>query len=93
MIDNHIYFGNELDIQEVTWKRCVDLNDRQLRVVETGLSGEKKIVPRKDGFDISVASEIMAILCLSENLMDLKERLGNIIIGYNSKKNQYMLKI
>ena len=86
MIDNHIYFGNELDIQEVTWKRCVDLNDRQLRVVETGLSGEKKIVPRKDGFDISVASEIMAILCLSENLMDLKERLGNIIIGYNSKK-------
>lgn len=86
MIDNHIYFGNELDIQEVTWKRCVDLNDRQLRVVETGLSGEKKIVSRKDGFDISVASEIMAILCLSENLMDLKERLGNIIIGYNSKK-------
>ncbi len=86
MIDNHIYFGNELDIQEVTWKRCVDLNDRQLRVVKTGLSGEKKIVPRKDGFDISVASEIMAILCLSENLMDLKERLGNIIIGYNSKK-------
>lgn len=86
MIDNHIYFGNELDIQEVTWKRCVDLNDRQLRVVETGLSGEKKIVPRKDGFDISVASEVMAILCLSENLMDLKERLGNIIIGYNSKK-------
>ena len=86
IIDNHIYFGNELDIQEVTWKRCVDLNDRQLRVVETGLSGEKKIVPRKDGFDISVASEIMAILCLSENLMDLKERLGNIIIGYNSKK-------
>ena len=62
------------------------MNDRQLRVVETGLSGEKKIVPRKDGFDISVASEIMAILCLSENLIDLKERLGNIIIGYNSKK-------
>lgn len=85
MIDNHIYFGNELDIQEVTWKRCVDLNDRQLRIVETGLSGEKKIVPRKDGFDISVASEIMAILCLAENLTDLKEKLGNIIIGYNSK--------
>ena len=85
MIDNHIYFGNELDIQEVTWKRCVDLNDRQLRMVETGLSGEKKIVPRKDGFDISVASEIMAILCLAENLTDLKEKLGNIIIGYNSK--------
>ena len=86
MIDNHIYFGNELDIQEVTWKRCVDLNDRQLRMVETGLSGEKNIVPRKDGFDISVASEIMAILCLSENLEDLKRKLGNIIIGYNSNK-------
>ena len=86
MIDNHIYFGNELDIQEVTWKRCVDLNDRQLRMIETGLSGEKNIVPRKDGFDISVASEIMAILCLSENLEDLKRKLGNIIIGYNSNK-------
>ena len=86
MIDNHIYFGNELDIQEVTWKRCVDLNDRQLRKIETGLSGEKNIVPREDGFDISVASEIMAILCLSENIEDLKQKLGSIIIGYNSKK-------
>ena len=85
MIDNHIYFGNELDIQEVTWKRCVDLNDRQLRKVQTGLSGEKNIVPREDGFDITVASEIMAILCLSENINDLKKNLGNIIIGYNSK--------
>ena len=86
IIDNHIYFGNALDIQEVTWKRCVDLNDRQLRKVETGLSGEKNIVPRQDGFDISVASEIMAILCLAENMEDLKEKLGNIIIGYNSKE-------
>lgn len=86
MIDNHIYFGNKLDIQEVTWKRCVDLNDRQLRKVETGLSGEKNIIPREDGFDITVASEIMAILCLSENIEDLKEKLGSIIIGYNSKK-------
>ena len=86
MIDNHIYFGNELDIQEVTWKRCVDLNDRQLRKIETGLSGEKNIVPREDGFDISVASEIMAILCLAENIEDLKQKLGSIIIGYNSKK-------
>ena len=86
LIDNHIYFGNELDIQEVTWKRCVDLNDRQLRKVEIGLSGEKNIIPREDGFDITVASEIMAILCLSENINDLKEKLGNIIIGYNSKK-------
>lgn len=86
IIDNHIYFGNELDIQEVTWKRCVDLNDRQLRKVNTGLSGEKNIVPREDGFDITVASEIMAILCLAENIEDLKTKLGNIIIGYNSKK-------
>lgn len=86
IIDNHIYFGNELDIQEVTWKRCIDLNDRQLRKIETGLSGEKNIVKREDGFDITVASEIMAILCLSENIKELKEKLGNIIIGYNSKK-------
>ena len=86
MIDNHIYFGNELDFKTVTWKRCVDLNDRQLRVVDTGLSGEKNIVPRKDGFDITVASEIMAILCLAENIEDLKRKLGNIIVGYNSKE-------
>lgn len=86
IIDNHIYFGNELDIQEVTWKRCVDLNDRQLRKVETGLSKEKNVVPREDGFDITVASEIMAILCLSEDINDLKKKLGNIIIGYNSKQ-------
>ena len=79
IIDNHIYFGNELDIQEITWKRCVDLNDRQLRKVETGLSGEKNIVPREDGFDITVASEIMAILCLSENIRDLKEKLDNVV--------------
>ena len=64
MIDNHIYHGNELEIEKVVWKRCLDLNDRQLRVIETGLSKENKIVPRTDGFDITVASEIMAILCL-----------------------------
>ena len=86
IIDNHIYFGNDLDIQEVTWKRCMDLNDRQLRKIQTGLSGEKNIVPREDGFDITVASEIMAILCLAENIDDLKQKLGNIIIGYNSKR-------
>ena len=86
MIDNHIYFANQLHIQKVTWKRCMDLNDRQLREVETGLSGEKNIMPRKDGFDITVASEIMAILCLSNDLEDLKEKLGNIIIGYNDKQ-------
>ena len=85
LIDNHIYFGNELKFKEVVWKRCVDLNDRQLRAVETGLSGESKIVPRKDKFDITVASEIMAILCLAENLQDLKQKLGNILVGYNEK--------
>ena len=85
MIDNHIYFGNELKIKKVIWKRCMDLNDRQLRTVNTGLSGEKRIVPREDGFDITVASEIMAIVCLSEDLRDLKQKLGNILIGYNEE--------
>ena len=83
IIDNHIYFGNELNIEKVVWKRCLDLNDRQLRKVNTGLSGEKNIVPREDGFDISVASEIMAILCLATDIKDLKRRIANIIIGYN----------
>ena len=87
IIDNHIYFGDELGIERVTWKRCVDLNDRQLRKVETGLSGEKNIVPREDGFDISVASEIMAIFCLATDIEDLKRRIGNIIIGY-TKENK-----
>ena len=87
MIDNHIYFGNELGFDRVTWKRCVDLNDRQLRKVETGLSGEKNIVPREDGFDISVASEIMAIFCLATDIKDLKRRIGNIIVGY-TKENK-----
>lgn len=83
LIDNHIYFGNELKIKEVIWKRCLDLNDRQLRKITCGLSGEKNVVPREDGFDITVASEIMAILCLSKDINDLKRRLGNIVIGYN----------
>lgn len=83
LIDNHIYFGNELGIDKVTFKRCLDLNDRQLRVINTGLSGESRIVLRVDGFDITAASEIMAILCLSRNIDDLKRRLGNIVIGYN----------
>ena len=86
MIDNHIYYGNELGIEKVVWKRCLDLNDRQLRKVNTGLSGESKIVPRLDGFDITVASEIMAILCLAKDLQDLKDRLGKIIIGYNNQE-------
>ena len=83
LIDNYIYYGNELQFDKVIWKRCVDLNDRQLRKIETGLSGEKNIVPREDGFDISVASEIMAILCLATDIKDLKRRIGNIIVGYN----------
>ena len=83
MIDNHIYYGNELKFKTVTWKRCLDLNDRQLRKVNTGLSGEKTIVPREDGFDITVASEIMAILCLAEDVQDLKEKISNIIVGFN----------
>lgn len=86
MIDNHIYFGNELGFKKVIWKRCVDLNDRQLRKIECGLSGEKGVVSREDGFDITVASEIMAILCLAKNLEDLKQRIGNIIIGYNEEE-------
>ena len=87
LIDNHIYFGNELDIKEITWRRCIDLNDRQLRKVKTGLSGEKNIVSREDRFDITVASEIMAVLCLANNIEELREKLGNIIIGYNSKQH------
>ena len=87
MIDNHIYFGNELGFDRVVWKRCVDLNDRQLRKVNTGLSEEKNIVPRMDGFDISVASEIMAIFCLATDIQDLKRRIGNIIVGYTKDNN------
>ena len=85
LIDNHIFFGNELKIKKVIWKRCLDLNDRQLRKIECGLSGEKNIVPREDGFNITVASEIMAILCLATDINDLKRRLGNIVIGYNEE--------
>ena len=86
LIDNHIYYGNELGFEKVTWKRCVDLNDRQLRKVETGLSGEKNIITREDGFDITVASEIMAILCLATDIEDLKRRIGNITVGYNKEE-------
>lgn len=86
LIDNHIYFGNELGFEKIVWKRCLDLNDRQLRTIECGLSGEKGVVPRQDGFDITVASEIMAILCLSSSIEDLKKRIGNIIIGYNKEE-------
>ena len=85
MIDNHIFYGNTLKFKKVIWKRCVDLNDRALRKVEIGLSKEKNMKPREDGFDISVASEIMAIFCLAKDLKDLKRRLGNIIIGFNEE--------
>ena len=88
LIDNHIYFGNKLGIDKVVWKRCMDLNDRQLRSVNTGLSGENKIVPRMDIFDITVASEVMAILCLAKDMDDLKRRLGNITIGYTKAGKQ-----
>ncbi len=87
IIDNHIFQGNELGFEKVTWRRCVDLNDRALRTVEIGLSGEKNITPREDHFDISVASEIMAIFCLATSLKDLKRKLGNIIVGYNKEGN------
>lgn len=83
MIDNHLYFGNKLGLKKIIWKRCVDLNDRALRKIQIGLSNEKRQVPREDGFDITVASEIMAIFCLSKDLEDLKRRLGNIVIGFN----------
>lgn len=92
MIDNHIYYGNQLEIEKVVWKRCLDLNDRQLRRVNTGLSGEKNIIPREDAFDITVASEVMAILCLATDIEDLKNRLGNIVIGYNQKNNPIFAK-
>ncbi len=84
MLDNHIQQGNELgiDTRKITWKRCVDMNDRQLRFVVDGLGGKVNGTPREDGFDITVASEIMAVLCLSNSITDLKERLSNIIVGY-----------
>ena len=84
MLDNHIHQGNELgiDVRKISWKRCVDMNDRQLRYVTDGLGGRVNGVPREDGFDITVASEIMAVLCLSSSVTDLKERLSRIIVGY-----------
>ncbi len=85
MIDNHIHHGNSLgiDVRRITWKRCVDMNDRQLRNVVGGLGGKINGTPREDGYDITVASEIMAILCLANSITDLKERLARIIVGYS----------
>ena len=82
LIDNHIYQGNALGIERVTWRRCVDMNDRQLRSLQTGVGGGINGVPRPEHFDITVASEAMAAFCLSENLSDLKHRLGRMIVGY-----------
>lgn len=84
LIDNHIHQGNELgfDVRKITWKRCVDMNDRQLRHIVDGMGGKAHGTPREDGFDITVASEIMAIFCLATSIEDLKERLGNIVVGY-----------
>jgi formate--tetrahydrofolate ligase len=85
MLDNHIHQGNALniDLENITWHRCVDMNDRQLRFIEDGLGGEKNGTPRKDSFDITVASEIMAVLCLSNDIEDLKKNLSNIIVAYS----------
>ena len=88
MIDNHIFQGNALNIdpRKITWRRCVDMNDRQLRNVIDGLGGKTNGMPREDGYDITVASEIMAVLCLASDIKDLKERLSRIIIGYTYGK-------
>ena len=85
MLDNHIQQGNALgiDVRRITWKRCLDMNDRQLRFIVDGMGGRANGVPREDGFDITVASEIMAVLCLADSITDLKERLGRIVVGYN----------
>lgn len=84
MLDNHIFQGNTLniDVRRITWRRCLDMNDRQLRNIACGLGGRVNGMPREDGFDITVASEIMAVLCLAQNISDLKERLAQIIVGY-----------
>ena len=89
MIDNHITQGNDLGIdpRRITWKRCVDMNDRQLRYIVSGLRGKANGMPREDGFDITVASEIMAILCLSSDIDDLKAKLASIVIGYDYSDN------
>jgi formate--tetrahydrofolate ligase len=93
-IDNHIHHGNELNIdpRRVTWKRVLDMNDRALRQVVVGLGGPTRGVPREDGFDITVASEIMAVLCLSNGIIDLKEKIGNIVFGYTYDKKPVTVK-
>lgn len=86
MVDNHIYQGNELGIDRVVWRRCVDMNDRQLRSLQTGIGGRLNGVPREEHFDITVATETMAVFCLAEDLADLKRRLGRMIVGYTRER-------
>ncbi|MBQ9624722.1 MAG: formate--tetrahydrofolate ligase [Clostridia bacterium] len=85
LVDNHVHQGNELDIdiEKIVWRRCMDVNDRQLRNIQSGLGGEKNGTPHADGFDITAASEIMAVLCLAKDLKDLKKRLSSIVVAYN----------
>lgn len=94
MIDNHIHFGNELeiDIRSIQWKRCMDMNDRQLRNLVGGMGGRVNGFPREDGFDITAASEVMAALCMASDIEDLKERLGNIVVAYNNDKKPIVAK-
>mgnify|MGYP002543449440 CR=1 FL=1 len=94
MIDNHIFQGNALNIdpRKITWKRCVDMNDRQLRFITDGLGGRVNGVPREDGYDITVASEIMAILCLSKDVDDLRRRIENILLGYTYDNKPFTVK-
>ncbi|MDD3243869.1 MAG: formate--tetrahydrofolate ligase, partial [Eubacteriales bacterium] len=86
LLDNHIFQGNQLhiDLNNITWKRVLDMNDRQLRAVRSGVGGGNKGVERDDGFDITAASEVMAVLCLADDLMDLKRRLGDIVVAYDT---------
>lgn len=90
MLDNHIHQGNALDIDtnKVTWRRCVDMNDRQLRSIVDGLGAKADGVTRQDGFDITVASEIMAVFCLAKDVLDLKERVSKIIVAYSREGNR-----
>ena len=94
LIDNHIYWGNKLniDVRRVTWKRCLDLNDRALREINANLGGVANGYPRIDGFNITVASEVMAIFCLSKDIKDLQRRLGNITVAYDRKKKPIFAK-
>ena len=94
LIDNHIYWGNKLniDVRRIVWKRVMDMNDRSLRSININLGGVANGYPREDGFDITVASEIMAIFCLSNDLKDLEKRIGNITIGYTRDKKGNLCK-